>query len=139
MGARPRRPGRRRRESNLAYHRDMSDWWSALCLFVFTTHLPFFAWRWRRSGEARFAATSLTFALLAATYALRLFAPSLALGGAPLWKGLRVVAWLSAAVSIGLLARHLLARARKRGAAAQRSLAQSPSSRGSAERSGGPR
>jgi hypothetical protein len=92
----------------------MSDWWSALCLFVFTTHLPFFVWRWRSSGELRFAATSVTFALLAATYALRLFAPDMALGGAPLWKPLRVVAWASAALSLGLLARHGIARVRAR-------------------------
>jgi hypothetical protein len=124
----------------------MSDWWTALCLFVFTTHLPFFVWRWRASGEPRFAATSLTFALLAATYALLMFAPEVALGAVPAWKALRVVAWISAAASIGLLARHQLARLRGHGApgapgapGGQRSFAQPPIGRGSAERSGGPR
>ncbi len=42
------------------------------------------------------------------------FAPGLQLGGAPLWKWIRVPAWLSAAVSIGLLVRHHVLRTRSR-------------------------
>jgi hypothetical protein len=49
-------------------------------LFVFTTHLPFFAWRWRATGERRYAATTLTFALLVVTYGLAVFAPQLHVG-----------------------------------------------------------
>ena len=82
----------------------MPDWWTPLCLFVFVTHLPFFAWRWRKTGELRFAATSLTFALLSLTYGLRLFAPEATLGATPAWELLRVVAWAAAAVSLTLLA-----------------------------------
>ena len=84
----------------------MPSWWPALCLFVFTTHMPFFAWRWARTGEGRYAATTLTFALLSVVYALRVFAPEAALGDTPWWEIARVPAWLSAAVSIGWLVRH---------------------------------
>ncbi len=86
----------------------MPHWWTPLCLFVFVTHLPFFAWRYRQTGEIRFAATTLTFTLLSLTYALRVFAPELELAGMALWQWLRIPAWASAAVSLGLLARHAL-------------------------------
>ena len=85
-----------------------TQWWAPLCLFVFVTHMPFFAWRYRRTGEIRFAATTLTFALLSLTYAVRVFAPGSELVGIALWRWLRVPAWASAAVSLGLLARHAL-------------------------------
>ena len=84
----------------------MSGTWPRVLLFVFTTHLPFFAWRWRATGERRYAATTLTFALLVITYGLAVFAPQLRVGETPLYQIVRVVAWASAAVSIALLARH---------------------------------
>jgi len=90
----------------------MSGAWPRVLLFVFTTHLPFFAWRWRVTGEPRFAATTLTFALLVITYGLAVFAPELRVGDAPLYQLVRVVAWASAAVSIGLLLRHHVRRLR---------------------------
>jgi len=93
----------------------MPAWWPELLLFVFATHLPFFAWRYHRTGELRFAATSVTFALLVVTYALRVFAPGVSLAYAPLWQEVRVVAWLAAALSIGLLLRHHTSRLRQRG------------------------
>ncbi len=83
----------------------MPDWTPQLLLFVFVTHVPLFAWRWHRTGELRYAATTLTFALLAAVYGLRVFAPDLSLRGTPLHEWARVPALLSAAVSLGLLAR----------------------------------
>jgi len=86
----------------------MPDWWIPLCLFVFVTHMPFFAWRYRRTREIRFAATTTTFALLSVTYAVRVFAPDLELAGAPLWWWFRVPAWACAVVSLGLLAKHAL-------------------------------
>ena len=64
----------------------MPDWWTPLCLFVFVTHMPFFAWRYRRTGEVRFAATTLTFALLSVTYAVRVFAPELEIAATALWR-----------------------------------------------------
>ncbi len=73
---------------------------------VFATHLPFFAWRWRVTGERRHAATTLTFSLLVIAYGLAVFAPQLHVGHTPLFQVMRVIAWLSAAVSIGLLVRH---------------------------------
>ena len=88
----------------------MTGTWPLVLLFVFTTHLPFFAWRWRATGERRYAATTLTFALLVVTYGLAVFAPDLRIGSMPLFRVVRVVAWLSAAVSIGLLVRHHAAR-----------------------------
>lgn len=84
----------------------MPDWWPRLLLFVFVTHLPFFAWRWRRSGEPRHAATTLTFALLVVAYGLRVFAPGSQVGDVALFPLARSLAWLAAAVSIGLLLRH---------------------------------
>lgn len=84
----------------------MSGGLPALLLFVFATHLPFFAWRWRRTGELRHAATTLTFALLVVTYALRVFAPQAEWGGRPLHAWARGPALVSAALSIGLLLRH---------------------------------
>ncbi len=83
-----------------------------LLLFVFATHMPFFAWRYRQTRELRYAATALTFALLAILYALRVFAAQAALGGVPLTAYVRVPAWISAAISIGLLLRHHASRLR---------------------------
>ena len=77
-----------------------------LLLFVFATHLPFFLFRWARSREIRYAATSVTFALLAIAYAIRVFAPQATIGGVSLFAIARVPAWAAAAVSIGLLLRH---------------------------------
>ena len=91
----------------------MSGAWPRVLLFVFTTHLPFFAWRWRATGERRYAATTLTFALLVITYGLAVFAPQLRAGDLPLYQVVRVVAWASAAVSIGLLVRHHAGRLRR--------------------------
>lgn len=92
----------------------MPDWWPELCLLVFLTHLPFFLWRYARSRELRFAATSLTFALLSLCYALRVFAPELEVGGVAAWRVVRIPAWAAAGLSLGLLGRHhLLARGRR--------------------------
>lgn len=77
-----------------------------LLLFVFVTHLPIFAWKFHRTHELRFAATTLTFFLLVVTYGIRVFAPELAWHGRPLHAPVRVAAWISAVVSIALLARY---------------------------------
>jgi len=82
-----------------------------LLLFVFVTHLPFFAWKYHRTRELRFAATSFTFALLVVAYGIRVFAPELSWHDHPLFQLVRIAAWLSAALSIGLLLRHHLRRA----------------------------
>jgi hypothetical protein len=86
----------------------MPEWTPQLLLLVFMTHLPFFAWRWARTREIRYAATTLTFFLLCIVYALRVFAPEARIGGVPGYAVLRVAAWSAAAVSIGLLLRHHL-------------------------------
>ena len=94
----------------------MPDWMPQLLLLVFVTHLPLFAWRWHRTGELRFAAMTLTFALLVTVYGLRVFAPDPGLRGTPLHEWARIPALLSAAVSLSLLARHLRRkRANRRG------------------------
>ncbi len=90
----------------------MPAWMPLLLLFVFATHMPFFAWRYRRTREVRHAATALTFALLAVTYALRLFAPHVDEGGVPLYVYVRVPAWISAVISLGMLLNHHISRAR---------------------------
>jgi len=91
------------------------EWWPKLLLFVFVTHMPFFARAWWRSREVRYLATTVTFALLIVTYALRVFVPDAALDGIPLFWWVRVAAWLSAALSIGLLIHHRLGTARTKG------------------------
>lgn len=90
----------------------MPDWWPPLLLCVFASHMPFFAWRWRRTGEVRYAATALTFTLLAVAYALRVFAPEWRWGGVSAYTFVRVPALAAAVVSIGLLVRHHVARLR---------------------------
>lgn len=84
----------------------MPDWWPKLLLGVFVTHLPFFAWRWRRSGELRHAATTVTFLLLIATYSLQVFAPGLRIDGVEIQPWIRRTAWAAATLSLALLARH---------------------------------
>jgi len=86
------------------------SWMPELLYGVFASHLPFFAWRWGHTGELRHAATSLTFALLVVTYALRVFAPGLEHSGMPLYAWVRFPAWVSAIVSIALLVQHALGR-----------------------------
>ncbi len=83
---------------------------SALLLFVFATHLPFFLWKYKQTGQPRFAATSVTFALLTLTYGVRLFAPEATLGDTPLYMWIRIPAWIAATLSIGLLIRHFAKR-----------------------------
>ncbi len=93
----------------------MPEWTPELLLFVFATHMPFFAWRWRRTGELRYAATTLTFGLLVVTYTLRVFAPDASWFAAPAYTWARIPAWISAVVSVGLLVRHVVSgRLRKR-------------------------
>jgi hypothetical protein len=94
----------------------VSGRWPLVLFLVFVTHLPFFAWRWRATRERRYAATTLTFALLVITYGLALFAPQLHVGDTPLFAIVRVFAWLSAVVSIALLIRHHVLRLRGSGA-----------------------
>jgi hypothetical protein len=96
----------RRSTNRLALRAPMPNWTPQLLLFVFVTHLPFFAWRCHRTRELRYAATTLTFALLVVAYALRIFAPEASSNGAPLHPQVRTAALLSAAVSVGLLVHH---------------------------------
>jgi hypothetical protein len=92
----------------------VDDWLPVVFLIVFATHLPWFAWRWRKTGEARFGATAVTFALLTITYALRVFAPELQAWGRPAWTLARIPAWTAAAVSLFLAGRHAARRTRAR-------------------------
>ncbi len=92
----------------------MSDRTAILLLVVFTTHLPFFAWRYARTREIRYAATTLTFALLVATWGLRVFSPTAAIRGVELHRIVRVPALASALLSVGLLIRHHARRLRSR-------------------------
>jgi hypothetical protein len=81
-----------------------------LLLFVFATHLPYFAWKYHRTRELRFAATSITFALLTISYAIRVFAPELIWGGRPLHAQVRIVALCAAVISVALMLRHAAVR-----------------------------
>ncbi|MCH2173798.1 hypothetical protein MK489_23720 [Myxococcota bacterium] len=86
------------------------DLGSEVLLAVFAIHTPFFAWRWWRTREIRYAATTLTFSLLVIAYATRVFAPQLRLGDQPLHHSLRVVALSAAVVSVALLLRRIASR-----------------------------
>ena len=92
----------------------MRDRMALLFLFVFATHAPYFAWRYRRTRELRHAATALTLGLLALAWALRIFAPQLSLAGVELHRIARVPALAAALVSLGLFARHHARRLRSR-------------------------
>ena len=85
-----------------------SDRLALLALFVFGSHLPFFAWRWWRTRETRYAATSLTFSLLVLAYSLRLFVPDLRVCEVELHEICRRVAWVSAVFGISMLVAHHL-------------------------------
>jgi hypothetical protein len=90
----------------------MPEWMPPLLLCVFGSHMPFFAWRYHRTRQLRYAATTLTFVLLTISYALRVFAPEATQAGIPLHMYVRVPAWISAVVSIGLLLQHHVSRPR---------------------------
>ena len=68
-------------------------------------------WRWKRTGESRYAATSLTFGLLVVAYAFRVLAPQASIHDVAIHRIVRGPALLSAVVSIGLLIRHHVRRA----------------------------
>jgi hypothetical protein len=99
------------KQPSTASERLVPDWTPSLLLFVFATHLPFFLWRWKRTGESRYAATSLTFALLVVVYAFRVLAPQATIADVAVHRIVRGPALLSAVVSIGLLIRHHARRA----------------------------
>jgi hypothetical protein len=103
-----------------------SDWIAILLLVVFTTHLPFFWWRYVRTREIRYAATSLTFALLVLAWGLRVFAPAASVGGVALHRIARVPALASALLSVGLLLRHHARRLRRAAAGPTRSRGPKP-------------
>jgi hypothetical protein len=88
----------------------MPHWWPTLLLVVFATHGPYFALRWWQTREARFLAATITFALLVVTYSLVVFAADATIAGVPAFWWVRVPAWLSAVISLGLLVRHGLSR-----------------------------
>lgn len=70
-------------------------------LLLFLAHLVAFATLGIRRRQAYYAALVVTFALLSATMALRVFAPALTVaGGIDAAQWLRYGAWLAAAVSI---------------------------------------
>ena len=83
---------------------------TTLLFCVFASHFPFFVWRYYKTREHRFAATSLTFLLLSATYGAKLWAPDRLLAGIPLHEWLRIPAAIAAVCSLALLAHHLLRR-----------------------------
>ena len=78
----------------------MPDWLTMLLLAIFVVHLVVFGVLLIRRREKYYAAVTLTFLLLTATFAVRLWAPDAAIGDLSLFWSLRIAAWCSAAVSI---------------------------------------
>jgi len=74
---------------------------SALLLIVFSIHLLAFAYLGLRRRQGYYAALVVTFGLLSAATAARLWAPDAIVVGEVSWAGgLRMAAWPAAAVSI---------------------------------------
>jgi hypothetical protein len=74
---------------------------SALLLVLFLTHLTAFAVLLVRRRQTYYVALVVTFALLSAAMAVRLFVPGFQpVAGIGLDQALRVAAWVAAAVSI---------------------------------------
>ena len=82
----------------------MPAWLNPLLLVLFAVHLAAFGRLAVLRREVYYAVASLTFALLVAVFALRLWAPHWEIGGVPVHWALRVGAWMSAAGSLSLLA-----------------------------------
>lgn len=78
----------------------MSDWLNSILLLVFALHLAAFAVLGLRRRELYYAALVVTFGLLTATFALRLWDGGPVLGGRALHQWLRYAAWAAAAVSV---------------------------------------
>ena len=75
---------------------------TTILLLIFLIHLVAFAVLGLRRRQPYYLALVVTFALLSASMAVRLFAPERALGGdLALQDALRLAAWPAAAVSIG--------------------------------------
>ena len=75
---------------------------TTILLLIFLIHLVAFAVLGLRRRQPYYLALVVTFGLLSASMAARLFSPELALGGdLALQDALRLAAWPAAAVSIG--------------------------------------
>ncbi len=74
---------------------------SALLLLIFSVHLLAFAYLGLRRRQGYYVALVVTFGLLSAAMAARLFAPDAMVAADVSWAGaLRMAAWPAAAVSI---------------------------------------
>lgn len=78
----------------------MSGWLNWILLLVFALHLVAFAVLGLRRRQAYYAALVVTFGLLTASFAFRLWGGAPALWNQPLHQWLRYGAWAAALVSV---------------------------------------
>ena len=81
----------------------MPDWLNPFLLVLFAAHLLAFGRLAILRRQAYHTVASVTFTLLVAVFALRIWAPGWQVAGVPVHGALRVAAWASAAVSLSLL------------------------------------
>ncbi len=85
---------------------------NGVLMLLFAAHLAGFSILGLRRREWYYLALVMTFGLLTGAFALRLLAPGLEVGGAPLYLWLRYAAWVAAAVSISWTATRMQRRRR---------------------------
>ena len=73
---------------------------AAALVALFAIHMIAFVRLGMKRRERYYAALVVTFALLTATFAVRLVAPDAMIGSLELHRGLRMLAWVSAAVTL---------------------------------------
>lgn len=78
----------------------MSHWYDPVMFVLFAAHLVPMLIVGLKRREIYYLAPITTFALLTATFGLRLFAPEFEVGSTPLHVPVRYAAWAAAAVSI---------------------------------------
>ncbi|NKI35183.1 hypothetical protein HFP89_08390 [Wenzhouxiangella sp. XN79A] len=91
----------------------MSAWYDPVMFVLFAAHLVPMLVVGLKRREIYYLAPITTFALLTATFGLRLFAPELQVGSTPLHVPVRYAAWAAAAVSIPLFIVRLCRRRRE--------------------------
>ncbi|MGB0514386.1 MAG: hypothetical protein ACPGJE_06060 [Wenzhouxiangellaceae bacterium] len=83
---------------------------AAALLILFAIHLVAFARLGWKRRQAYYLSLVLTFALLTASFAMFLFAPDVTLGAIEAYRGLRMLAWGAALVSLSWTGVRLLRR-----------------------------
>jgi len=90
----------------------MSSSITAALIVLFAIHLIAFARLGLKRREPYYAALVMLFALLTASFGLRLLAPEAVVGGIEVYRVLRMLAWISAAITLSWTALRLIRKRR---------------------------